>query len=171
MKHVSLFCLATALSFSLFGCATDKTSSNPDDQPPVHLPEHGDQDNPIEEDKGYKLVDDTIYLDGEVLGTIEKNHLGQLSVVDEEGNTLAYIEDTTGGWMIIINHEGSGMYRDHYHLVKDDTGKWTVDWANSVVDHGWGVDPDTGKKADAARINEMKKQHILSNIKAKQIKR
>lgn len=170
MKNVSIVCLAGAVALSLFGCASDKTSSNPDEQlPPVHLPE-GDVENPIEKDKGYKVIEGTVYLDGEVLGTIEEDPNGKQIVVDTDGNTLAYIEQTGNGYRIIINHEGSGHYRDHYYIVQED-GKWTVDWTRSVVDHGWGNDSESGGKLDPAKVNEMKKQHLLNNIKAKKINR
>ena len=126
---------------------------------------------PIEDERGYSIVDDVVYLDGEVLGTIKDDGSGKMRLVDDQGNLLAHIEQTGDGYRIVIAHAGSGQFRDHYHIVKSDDNKWTIDWATSVVDHGWGVDADSIGKPEPAAFNKeaakKKAQHLRASIKAK----
>jgi len=154
--------LATSLVM-LTACSSGGSSSKPE----LDLP---DPENPIEE-RGYTIVDDVVYLDGEVLGTIKADQNGNLKLVDAQGNTIAHIDQTGNGYRIVIDHEGSGKYRDHYFLVKGDDNQWTIDWTRSVVDHGWGVDPDGIGKPELAAFNKeaakKKAQHLRASIKAK----
>ena len=175
-----LFITFLCLSLLILGCSSSGGSnSTKPDEPDVGVPVNpieGEAENPIEKDKGYALIDGVVYLDGDVLGTIETDIHGKKMVVDPDGNTIARISQSGQGYWIYIEHAGSGDYKDHYHIVQKD-GNWTIDWANSVVDHGWGVDSDSIVKpepmTDAQKKAAFKKrlQSVRDNIKAKKLKR
>ena len=179
------FLILSFLSTLILGCSSSGGSNTTKpDEPDVGVPMNpieGEAENPVEKDQGYKVDEEKgiVYLDGEVLGTIEKESDVRHKVVDAEGNTLAYIEQTGQGYRIIINHAGSGESRDVFHIKPDSEGKWTIDWVNSVVDAGWGLDPDSAPKPDPAAMTVAQKkaafkqriQSVRSNIKAKNLKR
>ena len=171
------------LSALILGCSSGGSSSTKPDEPNVGVPVNpieGEAENPIEKDKGYALIDGVVYLDGEVLGTIETDIHGKQTVVDSEGNTIAHIVPLMEGYRIVIEHEGSGGSKDYYRIVQDSQGKWSIDWTNSVVDAGWGVSTDdiVGKPEPAAMTDAQKKaafkkrlQSVRDNIKTKNLKR
>ncbi len=179
-----LFMTLLFLSALVLGCSSGGSSSTKPDEPEPDVgvpanPIEGETENPIEKDQGYKFIDGVVYLDGEVLGTIEDHTDTIQKVVDAEGNTLAFIEQTGQGYRIIINHEGSGESRDVFHIKQDGQGKWTIDWANSVIDHGWGLDPDSVPKPEPVAMTDAQKkaafkkrlQSVRDNIKTKKLKR
>lgn len=81
-----------------------------------------------------------------------------------------------GGYRIVLEQQCGGPYKDYYHIVQNKDGKWTIDWANSVVDSGWGVDSDSVVKpepmTDAQKKAAFKKrlQNVRDSIKAKNLK-
>ena len=176
------FLTLSFLSTLVLGCSSGggSNTTKPDD-PNMAMPENPIEreaaENPIEPDQGYKVIEGVVYLDGEVVGTIETDIKGNKYVADADGNTLAYIQQTGNGYVITINHAGSGEWRDHYYINKDSQGNWTIDWAKSVVDHGFGVDTDTIVKpepmSDAQKkaVFKQRMQTVRNDIKAKNLKR
>ena len=162
-----------ALILVLASCSSNNSKKPSDGEDPGFTNPGVDIEAPIEEDKGYKLIDGTVYFDGEALGTIKTDHQGNQTVVDASGTTIAHIVPVGGGgYQIVIEHAGSGMYKDHYYIFPDENGKWQIDWASSVVDHGWGaeapIDPKVKETPESKRAAlKQKMQHLRASIKAK----
>jgi len=155
------------LASALAACSSGSSSTKP---PPVDGeldPGFTNPEEPIEKDPGYKIDGDTVYLDGEVLGTIDYVDQSNSVLKDPNGNVLCFIQNNhNGSYMIIINHDNpGGELRDSYLINKDSNGKWEIDWANSTIDHSWGVSADNIEGRPEQYTAAQKKARLKSSIK------
>lgn len=145
MKNTIAIALLSALTVSLFGCASDNASSKPDDDLPITIPPiFVDPDQPIE-DPGREAVitdDGKIIIDNEEWGYIQ---------ISEEKYSFVYMIDENGDDQLVgtvykhIDGDGeswvfSPVEGGAYFFSRDENGKVAVNWERSIIDGGWGVD-------------------------------
>jgi hypothetical protein len=124
-------------AFTLLGCASGGSSSNPQPENPIELPPENPIEptpsNPIEEDnsKAITIDGDKVYVDGEEYGTI----VGSF-VYNSDGDLVGSItrdHDGTNAWYVFSPNEGGG----YYFQVQD--GRVVINWERSIIDEGWGA--------------------------------
>jgi len=107
---------------------------------PDATPEH-----PVEEDKGYAIVDDQIFLDGQLLGTVEGGFEGDgpKNVISGDGETIAIIQNEYSGiWTVyLVDPNNPAMGGGDIYKIDTRDGEIKVDWANSTIDGRYGVEP------------------------------
>jgi len=99
-------------------------------------------ENPIEEDTGYKVIDDQIFHNGELIGTIEGGLEGDgtKNVVAPNGQTIATVQNEHSGIWTLHMIDPENPYAGGGDIYKIDTrnGEIKIDWANSKIDDRYG---------------------------------
>ncbi|PKH06035.1 hypothetical protein CXF93_08840 [Moritella sp. Urea-trap-13] len=130
----------------------------------------GDPENPIEkDDTGYTVIDDQIFYNGELLGTIEGalEGDGTKNVTSPDGKVIATVQNEYSGiWTLhVIDPENPHQGGGDVYKIDTTGGTIKIDWANSTIDGRYGVDPAPVPKPDPAVTNS-KMPTISSDTKA-----
>ena len=133
-------------------------------------------ENPIE-DKGYTLVDDQIFHDGELLGTIEGGVTGDglKNVTAPDGGTIAKVQNEYSDMWTVYMIDPEDPHAGGGDIYKIDTshGEIKIDWANSTIDGRYGNDavPPSPELASTSvnpkNIGSITKANIRAKIKAR----